>query len=122
MEKTEMKNLLLTLALCAACVFGAYAATSVPVAGVVKLGANGDTVTSQLPYGATVVGVKVVPIGASKYYRLKNTDSAGGVIYETITGSTTNTLTLDRVRFNKPGGGLYFETNDTGASVYLYTE
>lgn len=117
-----MKRFLLTAVLAVACATGLYAATSAPVAGVVKVTANGDTVTSQLPYGAKIVGVKVVPVGASKYYRFKNTDSSGAVIYETITGSTTSTLSLDSARFSKPGGGLYFETDDTGARVYLYTE
>lgn len=117
-----MKQFILTIALLVASVIGAYATVTTPVAGVVKLNATGDTVTTQLPYGAKIVGVKIVPVGANKYYRLKNTNSSGGVIYETATESTTGTITLDAVRFTKPSSGLYFETDDTGASVYLYTE
>lgn len=117
-----MKHLLLILALVLTGVFGINAAVTTPVAGVVGLSANGDTVTTQLPYGAKIVGVKIVPIGASKYFRLKNTNGSGATIYSVNTGSTTAPMSVDAVRFSKPGGGLYFETNDTGSSVYLYTE
>ena len=121
-----MKRLLFALALAITCVMGVsvYAATTTPVAGVVRMTATGDTVTvgNQLTYGAKVVGVKVNPVAGGKYYRLrKGSTSSGAIVYETNSGATTSTMSLDSVNFTVPSDGLYFETNDTGANLTIFS-
>lgn len=123
-----MKNLVTTIALVLAVCFGvafdATAAVTVPVAGVVRASASGDTITTQLPYGATIVGVKVNPATASKYYRIRKGSASGAIIYETNSAATTATMSVDNVRFTKPSDGLYFQTDDASSnlSIILYTE
>ena len=79
-----MKNLVTTIALVLAVCFGVAfnvsdveAAVTAPVAGVARATASADVIDDELPYGATVVGVKVNPATANKYYRLRNGSASG---------------------------------------------
>src|SRR5690606_32887631 len=112
----------LALAVCLGLSFPANAAVTNPVAGVASATATGDVISTQLPYGAKVVGVKVNPITGGKYFRLRNGSVVGAVIYETNSAATTSTMVLDNAVFTKPSAGLYFETNDTGSNITIYTE
>lgn len=119
-----MKTKLIAMAVAGAvlaCGFPAISAVTTPVAGVVQANANGDSINSQLPYAAKITGVKVNPVTGGRYYQLRNTNSSGGIIYRTEGSATSSTMVLDQVRFVKPSGGLYFETNDTGATLTIYT-
>ena len=117
-----MKSLILALALVAAGAICANATVTTPVAGVVECTATADVISSQLPYSAKVVGIKVNPVAAGKYYRLRVGTSSGAIVYETNSAATTATMALDRVEFHKPSAGLYFETNDSSSNILVYTE
>lgn len=124
-----MNKLITTIALvfavCLSLAVPAEAAVTTPVAGVAMATATGDLIgdsTEELPYGARVVGVKVNPVAAGKFYRLRVGAVDGAIIYETNSAATTATLALDRVEFVKPSSGLYFQTDDTSANIIIYTE
>lgn len=117
-----MKNLTLTLFLVLAAGL-CYAGVTVPVPGVARADATGDIITPvHMQYAATITGVKVNPVTGGKYFRLRKGGIAGGIIYETSTGSTTGTLGLDNVSFKLPSDGVYFETNDPGSNITIYME
>lgn len=124
-----MKHIATTIALLLALGFAlsintAYATTSVPVSGVVRCTATGDTVSvDNLRYAAKIVGVKVNPVAGGKYYRLRSGSTiSGAIIYETNSAATTSTMVMDQVQFKLPSDGLYFETDDTGANLTIFTE
>lgn len=126
-----MNKLITTIALVFAVALGfafnpvaVEAAVTNPVAGVARATASADVIDDELPYGAKIVGVKVNPATASKYYRLRVGSASGAIVYETNSASTTATMALDAVNFSKPSQGLYFQTDDASAnlSIILYTE
>jgi len=114
----------LALAVCFGVSFDATAAVTNPVAGVARATATADVIDDELPYGAKVVGVKVNPVTAGKYYRLRVGGASGAIVYETNSAATTATMALDKVNFSKPSQGLYFQTDDASPniSIILYTE
>lgn len=116
-------TLLLTFVLVVSLGTLAHSAVTVPVPGVARADATGDIITPvHMQYAATITGVKVNPVGANKYFRLRNGGLTGDIIYETRTGSTTGTLGLDNVSFKLPSDGVYFETDDTGSNITIYME
>lgn len=127
MNKKITVVLLLALGLSLAIAGIANAAVTTPGVGVARATASGDLIgdtVAELPYGAKVVGVKVNPSTAGKYYRLRVGSASGAILYETNSASTTATMALDRVEFKKPSSGLYFQTDDASPnlSIIIYTE
>lgn len=116
-----MKRLILALSLVVASVLGSNAAVTTPVAGVVRCTATADVISTQLPYAAKIVGVKVNAPTAGKYYRLRVGTVSGAIVYETNSAATTATLALDCATFTKPSAGLYFDTNDSSGAITVYT-
>jgi len=119
-KETNMNKILLAAFAIATLCCSAYAAVTVPVAGVVRATAHGDLISTELPYAAKIVGVKVNPVTSGKYYRLIH-PTTSAIIYENFGATTTGTMTLDTVSFTKPSAGLRYQTNDTGA-ITIYTE
>lgn len=124
-----MNKLITTIALALAVCFGvtldATAAVTTPVAGVARAGATADVVEPSDfgGYGiVTVKSVKVNPVAAGKYYRLRNGTVSGAIIYETNSAATTATMTADSVKFDVPSAGLYFQTDDSSANIIIYSE
>jgi hypothetical protein len=103
-----------------------YAATVQPQADTVYFTTTGSTLTSaNFPYGTRVTGIKITPGTAAARYRLRvGTAISGAILYETMSGSTTAPLTLDKAQFRIPNTGMYFESSEAGADLkcFIYTD
>lgn len=103
-----------------------YAATVQPQADTVYVTTSGSTITSaNFPYGTRVTGIKIMPGTAASRYRFRvGTTIAGAILYETMSGSTTAPLTLDKAQFRVPNSGMYFESSEAGSDlkVFVYTD
>lgn len=129
MTKLQIKRLI-TAGLCLMIVLAsalAHAATTQVQPDTVMMTTTADTVaSSNFPYNTQVTGIKLVPYGLNKFYRLRVASVSGDILWEHRTSATSDSLSLalDPVNFRIPSTGIYFQTDDaqtTDVRIFLYT-
>ncbi len=118
---------LIALTLCLIPAIGGSTTTQVQD-DVVMMNTTADTVnvsTTNFPgYNRKITGIKLVPITASKYHRLRVANVSGNILWEHRVNSTTDTVTIDVTNFRIPSTGIYYQTDDSNTTevrIFLYS-